>query len=128
MSGKPRTEQEKLERTLAEVREAIQEMHGVLRDVRQVKRDVSDMIKKSRLDWEKESMEFVNKELEELGQDLRKHVLAQREEITKSFDRLYEELNGAPDWAEGKTVARLLRESINKVEREARALMKAEKQ
>ena len=124
--GKPKTELEKLESTLTEVREAIQEMHGLLRDVRQTKRDVQDMIRKSRLDWDKEAMDYVHKELDELGLDLRKHIESQRDEIKKSFDKLSEAMNRGPDWAKGKTIGQIIREAADRVEREAMVLKKLE--
>ena len=125
MSGKAKTDQEKAENTLAEMREAIREMHGLLKDVTQTKRDVADMIRKSRQEWEEEAQKFVSKELEELGLSLKKFIEDQREEIGKGFDKLYDELNASPEWAGDKTISQLIRESIKKVEREASVFAKA---
>lgn len=125
MSGKAKTDQEKAEKTLAEMREAIREMHGLLKDVTQTKREVADMIRKSRQEWEEEAQKFISKELDELGMDLKEFITKQREEVGKGFDRLYEELNGSPEWAGGKTVSQLIRESMRKVEREASIFAKA---
>lgn len=115
---KLRGEQNPYDETLQELREAIREAHGLLRDIKDVRREVADMISKSRQEWEDEAQKFVSKELDELGQSLQEFITAQREEIGKGFDKLYAQLNRSPEWADGKTIAELIGESIKKVERE----------
>lgn len=93
MKVKPKTDEQKTAQATQELRELIREAHGVLKDFRQERQSLEQLVAHTRDGWVKQAQEFVDKEVQELFDSLNQLETRLAKEITDGYKKLWTELN-----------------------------------